>query len=161
MRRVWGAVCAAIVAALILAGAGSAVGTKTIPFTAKYAGHATVTNSDNVATISATGVGTGTPIGKGTIAGNGKGDSSQQPCVPFAGTGKMVGKLGVLNFKVNVGSSACGDEGGHSFSVSGKAAVLKGSTGAVRGAKGTLKFTGFYNHDDGSFNVKFTGVLTR
>ena len=111
--------------------------------------------------IAANGSGKLALIGASTIQGAGTGDSSQQPCVPFVGTGKMVCKLGVLNFKVNVGSSGCGDEGGHSFTVSGKASVLKGSTGAVKGAKGTLKFTGFYNHDDGSFNVKFTGALTR
>ena len=38
--------------------------------------------------------------------------------------------------------------------------VLKG-TGKLAKAKGTLKFTGTYSHDDGSFTVKFSGSLTQ
>jgi hypothetical protein len=154
-------VLVALAATAILA-AGAFAGTqKKVAFAAKYAGNATTTIADNVVSISAKGVGTGTPIGKGAITGTGTGDSSQQPCVPFGGTGKLTGTGGTtLTFKVPSNASGCGDEGGHTFAIVGHATVVKG-TGKLAKAKGTLKFTGTYSHDDGSFTVKFSGSLTQ
>lgn len=150
------------IAATAILAAGAVAGTqKKVAFVAKYTGNATTTIADNVVSISAKGVGTGTPIGKGTITGTGTGDSSQQPCVPFGGTGKLIGTAGTtLTFKVPSNASGCGDEGGHTFAIVGHATVTKG-TGKLAKAKGTLKFTGTYSHDDGSFTVKFSGSLTQ
>jgi hypothetical protein len=35
------------------------------------------------------------------------------------------------------------------------------ATGKLLRAKGTLKLTGVYSHDDGSFSVKVSGKLTK
>jgi hypothetical protein len=163
-RFVRAGVMALVVAtAAILVGAAwagtEADGAKVVPFTAKYAGTATVKITDGIADIAASGVGAGTPIGKGKITGKGKGDSTQQPCVPFAGPGSMTGTKGAINFVVLPGSSGCGDEEGNIFSVSGRAKVVKG-TKVFRRAKGTLKFTGVYDRGQGTFSIKFTGKLT-
>jgi len=152
---------AASTAAVVVgtAWAGTAGEAKIVPFTAKYAGTATVKITDGVADIAATGPGVGPLIGKGKITGKGKGDTTQQPCVPFTGPGVMTGTKGNLSFTVLPGSSGCGDEEGNVFSVSGRAKVLKG-TKAFKRAKGTLKFTGVYDRGQGTFSIKFTGKLT-
>jgi hypothetical protein len=151
---------AVVAAALALATTASALAPKNVPFTAKYAGQASTKVDGNTATIAATGPGVATLIGKGKVTGAGTGDSSQQPCVPFGGLGSMTGLKGSISYKLTTGANACGDEGGHVFTVSGHALVLK-ATGALAKAKGTLKFTGIYNRDDGTFSVKFTGILKK
>lgn len=154
-------------AALVLAmGAGSALAVtpKKVLFAAAYSGTAVVKVTDNVADIAANGTGKGTLIGAGKITGIGKGDASQQPCVPFTGPGSITGSGKTaktkLTFKVLDSSSGCGDEAGKVFSISGKAMVVKG-TGALAKAKGTLKFTGIYDRDAGTFSIKFKGTLTK
>jgi hypothetical protein len=160
MRRFRISLVAVTVAALTGAAAASALVPKNVPFTAKYAGQASTKVDGNTASISATGTGLGTLIGAGKLTGAGTGDSSAQPCVPFGGTGSMIGAKGTILYKLTTGSNGCGDEGGHVFTVSGHALVLK-ATGALAKAKGLLKFTGIYNRDDGTFSVKFTGTLKK
>jgi hypothetical protein len=152
---------AAAVAALVAAAAASALPAKSVPFTASYSGQASTKVDGSVATISANGTGKGTLIGAGKLTGNGTGDSSQQPCVPFGGLGKMTGTAGTtISFKVLTTAQGCGDEGGHVFTLKGYATVHK-ATGKLANAKGTLKFTGLYSRVDGTFNVKFTGTLKK
>lgn len=141
--------------------AGAAAQPKIVPFTANFKGNAVVTVTDQVATISTTGAGLGTTVlmGAGKITGKGTGDASQQPCVPFTGTGSMTGVKGKLTFKVVPGSQGCGDEGGKFFAVTGRATVT-GGAGKLAKAKGTLKLTGSYDRDAGTFAVKFAGKLT-
>lgn len=162
--RVVSAVAAVTAVAVLTTGvavASTTGATKVIPFTAKYSGTVTVKVTDNVADIVATGTGTGTLLGAGKVSGNGKGDTSAQPCVPFTGPGTIVGKAGTkLLFKVIAGSIACGDEEGNVFSLSGKAAVVKG-TGKLAKVRGTLKLTGIYDRGAGTFSVKFSGKLTQ
>jgi hypothetical protein len=149
------------VAALASAAAASALPSTSVPFTAKYSGQASTKVDGNTANISATGTGIGTLIGKGTLTGTGTGDSSQQPCVPFGGLGKLTGVAGTtVTFKVISTSQGCGDEGGHVFSLKGTATVLK-ATGKLAKAKGSLRFTGLYDRDGGTFSVKFTGTLKK
>lgn len=148
-----------VAAALAVAGAAfAATSAKTIVFSAKYSGTAVTKQADNVVNISAAGTGASVVIGAGKISGVGVGDSSQRPCVPFTGTGVMKGTKGTLTFKVIPGSNSCGDEAGESFTITGKATVLKG-TGKVLRAKGTLKMTGTYDRTSGAFSVKFAGTL--
>ena len=153
----------AAVAALLALGTGAALASsaKIVVFTATYSGTATVTVTDGIADIRATGAGKGAPIGAGKITGVGRGDANQQPCVPFTGPGTMtgIGKNKLL-FKVIAGSTGCGDEAGQVFSISGKAAVVKG-TGKLAKIRGTLKFTGVYDRGAGTFTVKFKGKLTQ
>jgi hypothetical protein len=151
---------AALTALTLAAVASASVATTKIPFTGNYAGQATTKVDGNTVTIAANGTGSGTLIGKGSITGNGTGDSSQQPCVPFGGTGKITGAAGSIVYKANPGASGCGDEGGHTFTVKGYLLVTK-ATGKLAKAKGTLKFTGLYSRDDGTFTVKVTGTLTK
>ena len=161
ISRVAVALAGAVVALALIAGTALGASAKIVVFTATYSGTATTTVNDTVATISATGTGKGTGLGSGKITGNGTGDTSQQPCVPFTGPGTMVGTgKNKLTFKVVAGSTACGDEAGQVFSVSGKALVVKG-TGTLAKAKGTLKFTGVYDKGAGTFSVKFKGNLTQ
>ncbi|HVN62392.1 MAG TPA: hypothetical protein VMT59_14105 [Gaiellaceae bacterium] len=152
---------AAVFAALALVAGTAVAGTavKKLPFTANYSGNATTKITNSVAAISATGTGTGTYVGKSTISGLGSGDTSQQPCVPFTGTGVLKGTGTTLTFKVAPGSSSCGDESGENFAISGHALVLKG-TGKLAKAKGTLKMTGTYTHSTGAFTLKLFGTLT-
>ena len=160
--RTFRSILIAAIAALTLAAVASAGTVKNPPisFTGKYAGQATTKVDGNTVTIAANGTGTGSLIGAGAIVGNGTGDSSQQPCVPFGGTGTITGKLGTIVFKANPGASGCGDEGGHVFSVTGRLVVVK-ATGKLAKTKGTLKMTGSYSRDDGTFTVKVAGTLTK
>ena len=160
--RFAGAGVAAVVAALVAGSAlaASTTAAKVVPFTGKYAGTASAKVTQQVADISATGKGTGTLLGASTITGAGKGDASVQPCVPFTGPGSLVGSNGTkLRFTIVPGSQGCGDEGGHVFSVVGHAKVLGGS-GKYAKARGTLKVTGVFDRDAGTFSIKFTGSLT-
>ncbi|HTZ05190.1 MAG TPA: hypothetical protein VMB53_05505 [Gaiellaceae bacterium] len=153
----------AVALALLVAAtatAALAAAPKKVAFAAKYSGNATTKIDGNTATISATGTGTASQIGSGSIAGLGTGDTSQQPCIPFTGTGKMTGSGGTITFKVLSPSTGCGDEGGHNFTITSKLAVVN-ATGKLAKAKGTLRMTGTYSHDDGSFSVKVSGTLTK
>jgi hypothetical protein len=131
-----------------------------IAFVGSYSGQASTLVSGSTVTISAKGNGSGTLLGSGSLDAKGTGDSSQQPCVPFGGTGTLTGAGGTINFTANPGASGCGDEGGHNFTVK---AILKvtGATGKLAGRKGTLKAIGTYSRDDGAFQVKVTGNLTK
>lgn len=140
--------------------AGTTGSTKIVKFNASYTGAAVVKVTDQVADISTTGAGKGTPIGAGKITGKGTGDAAGRPCVPFTGTGSITGpKKAKINFKMASGSQGCGDEAGEVFSVVGRA-IVTGGAGAFKKAKGTLKLTGIYDRNEGTFAVKFTGKLT-
>ena len=153
---------AATLAGAALAGTTSSTTSskKIVTFSAKYSGTAVTKVTDDIAAITATGSGTGLPIGAGKITGIGTGNTAVQPCVPLLGTGKMTGTARTtITFKVAPSSSGCGDEGGQIFSISGKAVVVK-ATGKLLKAKGTLKFTGVFDRSTGHFTVKFKGSLT-
>jgi hypothetical protein len=160
VKRFRTSILAAAVVALLAASSASALGTKKIVFSGTYAGQASTQVSGSTATIAATGTGKGTLIAAGKIVGNGTGDTSQQPCVPFVGTGTISGSGGTIAFKLIPGSTGCGDEGGHTFAITAHLTVVK-ATGKLAKAKGTLKLTGVFNHDDGSFSVKVSGTLTK
>ena len=162
----FGAAAVGVIAAAGLAAgatmAAPSAGTATaVPFTATYAGTAVVRVDGSVADITANGVGKGTPIGASKVTGKGKGDSSEQPCVPFTGTGALIGSgTTKLTFKVIPGSSGCGDEAGQVFSISARATVIKGY-GKLANVRGKLKITGVYDRGKGTFTAKFAGTLTK
>ncbi len=133
---------------------------KVIAFSGVYSGQASTKVDGTTAAIAANGAGKGTLIGTSKITGSGSADTSQQPCPPFGGTGTIKGAGGTILFKVVPGAKGCGDEGGHVFSLSGYMLVTK-ATGKLVKAKGTLKFSGVYDRDDGSFQIKLTGTLKK
>ena len=140
---------AAVVLAALTATSAFAATTKAIPFTATYSGQASTNATGNIVAILANGTGKGTLIGVGKITGAGSGDSSQQPCVPFAGAGTMTGTGGTSLVQARLRRERLWRRGrSHVFSVTGHAVVLK-ATGKLAKAKGTLKFTGIFDHDDG------------
>ncbi len=161
MKKFRYSILASAAVALTVVTASSALVAKPILFTGKYSGHASTLVDGGTVTIAATGAGKATLLGAGTITGHGTGDSSQQPCVPFGGTGKITGTAGTtITYKLAPGANSCGDEGGHNFSVTAHLTVVK-ATGKLAKAKGTLKLTGSFNHDDGTFTIKLTGTLRK
>ena len=154
------ALIALLASGALLTGAAIAYGAtsvKIINFSAKYTGTATVKRSGDTADISASGKGTGLPIGAGTVTGVGTADTSQEPCAPWTGTGLLKGTKGTISFKILPGSQGCGDDAGI-VSINAKAQVVK-ATGTLKKAKGTLKVTGVYDDNAGTFSAKFTGKL--
>jgi hypothetical protein len=151
------ATAAVLVGAAIASGAA---GVKTINFTAKYAGNATVKQTGDTVDISAKGKGAGLPIGKGTITGIGTGEAKSQACNAWSGTGVLKGTKGTIKFKMLPGTQACGDEDATFFSIVGYAQVIK-ATGTLAKAKGKLKVTGSYDRGAGTFSAKFAGKLKK
>ena len=167
MRKLTYLILAVVVVMLATTVAASADSAKKKPkkpvkiaFTGNYTGTATTLANGGAVTITAKGTGSGTLVGAGAINASGTGDSTQQPCVPFLGTGTISGPGGKIAFKANPGATGCGDEGGHNFTVKVYLAVTS-ATGKLAKAKGTLKATGAYSRDDGTFQLKVTGTLTK
>lgn len=131
---------------------------KTVVLTGTYSGTASSKVDGNNATLSATGKGSLSKIGAGGITGAGVADASQQPCPPFGGTGTITGAKGTIAFSVASGSKGCGDDGGHLFTLVGYFHVTK-ATGSLAKAKGQLRFTGTYDRDAGTFQIKVSGSL--
>jgi hypothetical protein len=152
---------AAVVGGSALAGTVTAPKPKTVAFKGSYAGTATTKQNGSVMDIAAKGTGTATLIGKSKLAGTGKGQSSDQACVPFSGPATLTATNGAkLKFSVLPTSTGCGDQDETvPVNVTGYA-KFKGGTGKFVKAKGTFKFTGVYNRGTGAFTVKFTGKLT-
>jgi hypothetical protein len=113
MNRFRYSLIAALAVLVTALAASAALAATPILFTGKYAGQASTKVEGDVVTISAAGTGKGTIIGAGKLTGLGTGDSSQQPCVPFGGTGKITGTAGTIAFRLLTGANGCGDEGGH------------------------------------------------
>jgi hypothetical protein len=129
-----------------------------IAFVGTYSGQGSTLVNGSTVTITAKGNGNGTVIGASTITASGTGDSSQQPCVPFGGTGTITGPGGVINFKAASGGTACGDDGGHNFTVKVVLGVTS-ATGKLANKTGSLRGVGTYSRDDGTWQLKLTGTL--
>jgi hypothetical protein len=150
------AAVAAVIAGSALAGGAAK---KPIALSATFKGKAVVRITGSHADISAQAAGSGVPIGKATLVGKGAGDSAE-PCPLFGGPATITAKAGKLNFKVGqAAGSACTDEDGQVFSLSGRATIT-GGTGKYLKAKGSFKFLGSYDKKTGLFSVKFVGSFT-
>ena len=169
MRTLWKAfVPVAVVALAVAAVANAGVAKKPKPkpkpksaavaFVGTYSGTGSTLVNGSTVTITAKGNGNGTVIGASTISASGTGDSSQQPCVPFGGTGTITGPGGVINFKAVSGATACGDDGGHNFTVKVMLGVTS-ATGKLAKKTGVLRGIGTYSRDDGTWQLKVTGPL--
>jgi hypothetical protein len=129
-----------------------------VAFVGTYSGTGSTLVNGSTVTITAKGNGNGTVIGASTISAAGTGDSSQQPCVPFGGTGTITGPGGTINFKAASGATACGDDGGHNFTVKVMLGVTS-ATGKLANKTGVLRGVGTYSRDDGTWSLKVTGPL--
>jgi hypothetical protein len=151
-------VLAAAAAAALTAGSALSV-TKPVPFKASIAGKAVVNITGDSATISATGAGVATPLGKVKMTAAGAGSQSD-PCPLFGGTAVLTSPTGTLKFKVPPASGkGCTDEQGTTFALIGRATIA-GGTKKYAKAKGSFKFTGTFDKGTGLYSVKFTGLLT-
>ena len=108
-----------------------------------------------------TGTGTGTVIGKSSLAGTVTATTANPPCSPIAGTGTLGGTKGKLKITVlstSRGCAASADDQTH-ITVSGTVKVT-GGTLVFRKAKGSIHFSGAYDRTSGAFSIKLTGKLT-
>ena len=161
MKKFWYAGPAALVAALAVASTSSALAPKKIPFTGSYSGQASTLVDGQTATISATGTGKGTLIGAGQIIGQGTGDASQQPCVPFAGAGKLTGTAGKTDhLQAQHGLRTAAVTRAARSSASPAMRRHQGDREAREG-QGHAQVHGHLRPRDGTFSVKFTGHLTK
>lgn len=162
MRTLHWFLLTALAAAFVATTASAAfAGTaKKFPIAGAYSGTASTKVDGSTATILAAGAGKASTLGSGKITGNGTADTTQQPCTPFGGTGTLTGAGSVITFRVPTTANGCGDEGGHLFAIKGVFQVVK-VTGKLAKAKGSLRFSGTYSHDDGTFSIKLTGSLTK
>jgi hypothetical protein len=155
-------VAVSVIGAAVLM-AGSAIATAasaaTTPFKGSYAGRAIVRATGDTAVLSASGVGTGTVIGKGTLTGTGIG-ANQEPCPVFSGKGTLTGKTGKINFTVKQGATSCPGASESDPNVLKGTVTVVGGTGAFKKAKGTLKLGGTYSRATGKYAVTFTGKIT-
>jgi len=155
--RILSAVTVALAVAAVAA--TSAPAGATVAFTATYTGKATTKVTGQTVAISAQGAGKGSIIGASKIAGTGKGDASNPPCVPFSGPGTITGVGAKLTFAVLRTSRGCAaQDDQNNVTVTGQLKIT-GGTGKLARAHGTLKFTGKYNRGTGAFTVKLTGAL--
>ncbi len=134
--------------------------TKIVQFTASYAGTAVVNVTDQVADISATGrAARGRPSAPARSRASARATPRSSRASPSPAPARSSASREPVKFKVLPGSTGCGDEGGHGFTISAKT-VVTGGTKAFAKAKGPLKLTGTYDRDAGTFTVKFSGKLT-
>jgi hypothetical protein len=149
------AVAAAVVPAYAPA-SGVAHAASTVKFSGKYSGKASVTVKGSAIKISSvSGSGSGTD-GLSKLSGrNGTGHTSGT-CGFFSGPASISGSGGSLTLSVNSTSKGCGES--NVKSVSGTAKVTGGS-GKLKGAKGTLSFSGSYNKSAGTFSVTISGTV--
>jgi hypothetical protein len=128
-----------------------------VAFSGKYSGHASVTVSGSSVTISSvSGTGTGTDGITKLTGANGSGTTSGT-CAFFSGPGMLSGTGGKLSLAVKSSSSGCGS--GNQIAVKGSATV-KGVSGKLKKAKGTVKFSGTYDKTTGNFTITISGPLT-
>jgi hypothetical protein len=133
----------------------------TVAFKGSYAGQVTEkVDGSNVSALTS-GTGTGTVIGKSTLAGTVTATTSNPPCSPIAGTGTLAGTKGKLKVTVLPTSRGCAasEEDQNNITVSGTV-KLNGGTAMFKKAKGSLHFSGTYDRQSGNFNIKLTGKLT-
>ncbi len=162
MKRFVGPVCVMVAIAVAAVCAGAAVGNST-NFKASYSGKVTEVVNGSAVTATPHGTGTGTLIGKSTLTGTVSGTTSNPPCTPLGGPGILAGHKAKLKLTLLTGSRACaaGEDDQNNISFSGSAKVT-GGTGALKKARGTLRYSGHYDRSPGgtgAFTVKLTGTL--
>lgn len=173
-RRILGVgtiVAVAVSPALVVNSAFATTAAKTVTFSAKYSGKASLLIDNSKVTISAIkGSGTNNLFGKSTVSGSGSAPKSGSSlCDPFGGSGALAGTGSKLTFVVTQSASQQGCSSGESGPVTISfhgVAKATGGGGKGAGASGTLKFNGTLKlggtsgAQTGTFNVSLSGKLS-
>lgn len=134
----------------------------TITFSGSYKGKVTERVNGQIVTAVTVGTGTGTLIGKGTLAGTVVATTAaESPCAPLKGPGTIKGAKGAFKLSILSGSRGCAasEDDKDNISFAGTAKVV-GGTGKFIKARGSLRFTGRYDRTSGLFTLKLTGKVT-
>jgi hypothetical protein len=146
----------------------AATATKTIAFSGRYSGNASLLINNGQATISSIrGSGNNSFFGASTVSGKGSAAASE-PCEPFGGTGSITGKGSKITFTVSKSTSqGCSSAPSGPVTVTFKGvAKATGGSGKAKGATGSLKFSGSLKlggtsgSQSGSFKATVSGKLT-
>lgn len=152
---------ALVVLAAIATQAAFAATSTTVTFKGAYAGTVTEKVDGQSVTALASASGSGTAVGKGKLTGTVNATTANPPCSPLSGLGTIAGGVGKLKLSLATTSRGCAasEDDQNSITVSGTAKVT-GGTLKFRKARGSLHFSGHYDRQAGTFNVKLTGTLT-
>jgi hypothetical protein len=146
---------------------------KKVAFKGSYSGSMTflltsVASTSTAASVtSVSGKGPSTDLGSATLTGTGNVPATAASSgFHFTGSGKLVGAGSSLTLRIKSSSGAAPENAAGTVTISGTALVVSG-TGKLRGATGTLKFSGsFAISNDGvsgtqtqSFTSKLSGTL--
>lgn len=141
---------------------------KTVAFSSKYTGKASLLIDNGKVTISSiTGSGNNSLFGSSKVAGSGAASASAE-CDPFGGKGSIIGGSNKISFTVTESSAQQGCANGESGPVTVTfhgVAVATGGSGKASGASGSLKFSGTLKlggtsgSQSGSFKVTLNGHL--
>lgn len=166
-----GALLLAATSPVLLSGSAFATTTaKTVSFSAKYSGKASLLIYNSKVTISSiSGSGSNNLFGKSAVSGSGSAPKSGSSlCDPFGGKGAITATGSKLTFTVTQSSAQQGCSSGESGAVTISfhgVAKASGGSGKGAGATGTLKFNGTLKlggtsgAQSGTFNVSLSGKL--
>jgi hypothetical protein len=149
--------------------AGATQSAKTVSFTAKFSGKASMLIVNSKVTISSiTGSGTNSVFGSSRLSGSGTAAATAQ-CDPFGGKGSIASGSNKITFTVTQSSATQGCSNGESGPITVTfhgVTKATGGSGKANGAVGSLKFNGTLHlagtsgSQSGSFTVKLSGKLT-
>jgi len=158
-------------AGLFVTPALASVAAKTVTFSAKYSGKASLLIDNNKVTISSiAGSGKNSLFGSSRVSGSGSAPKSGSSlCDPFGGKGSIVGGANKITFVVTQSSAQQGCSSGESGAVTitfHGTTKATGGSGKANGATGSLKFSGTLKlggtalgSKSGSFTVSLSGKL--
>jgi hypothetical protein len=170
--RVFGVLVALVSVGLFSSPAiAGATAAKTVTFSGKFSGKASLLIQNSTVTISSiSGTGTNSLFGSSKVSGNGSAPKSGSSlCDPFGGKGSIAAGSNKLTFTVTKSSSQQGCSNGESGKVTISfhgVAKATGGGGKGNGASGTLKFSGTLHlggtsgSQTGNFTVSLNGKLT-
>jgi hypothetical protein len=136
-----------------------ALSAKSHRFTASYSGKGHGAVIGTIASGSATLVGRGKPIGRGTLKGSARGVFTSRTCIRFSGTAVLNGTAGSFRLSTHRGRACASGTNPNRVSFSGTAKVSRG-TRRFRGARGIVSFHGTYARESGAVTISLTGKLT-
>jgi hypothetical protein len=148
-----------LLVSVALAATPVALSAKSHRFTAGYTGKGSGAVHGKIASGSATMVGRGKPIGRGTLKGSARGVFTSRTCVLFSGTAVLKGTAGSIRLSAHRARACVSGTNPSHVSFSGRASVSHG-TAKFKGAHGLVSFHGTYARNSGAVTISLTGELT-